>query len=194
VEILQLPWLRRCPLVNTPHRNCPQPAWGPRCITSGRTQQKTPPPTFPLLFLLAVPQQELEYCWRVYRPLPSNARSFSRSFHSNGTTRYNKILYVHIFKSFSFPGCYELDHPVFIVWISQQWFFYRARSSTLCPTPQSGGPGPYIYVPQWQRGPVIPPGTGFPFRHLLRLAGRRWRYSNPPPRGNKKILVNLIFI
>jgi hypothetical protein len=23
----------------------------------------------------------------------------------------------------------------------------------------------------------------FPFRCLLRLAGSRWRYSNPPPRG-----------
>jgi hypothetical protein len=29
----------------------------------------------------------------------------------------------------------------------------------------------------------IPPGTGFPFRLLLRLAGLRWRYSNPPPHG-----------
>jgi hypothetical protein len=26
-------------------------------------------------------------------------------------------------------------------------------------------------------GPVILPGTGFPFRRLLRLAGLRWRYS-----------------
>jgi hypothetical protein len=41
---------------------------------------------------------------------------------------------------------------------------------------------PYLY-PQEQGGPVIPPGTGFPFRRLLRLAGLRWRYSNPPPRG-----------
>jgi hypothetical protein len=24
---------------------------------------------------------------------------------------------------------------------------------------------------------------GFPFRRLLRLAGLRWRYSNPPPNG-----------
>jgi hypothetical protein len=30
----------------------------------------------------------------------------------------------------------------------------------------------------------IPPGTGFPFRRLLRLGGLRWRYSNPPPRGD----------
>jgi hypothetical protein len=29
--------------------------------------------------------------------------------------------------------------------------------------PQPGGPGPCIYIPQEQGGPVIPPGTGFPF-------------------------------
>jgi hypothetical protein len=34
--------------------------------------------------------------------------------------------------------------------------------------PQPGGP-----VPQEQGGPVIPPGTGFPFRRLLQLAGLR---------------------
>jgi hypothetical protein len=34
-----------------------------------------------------------------------------------------------------------------------------------------------------QGGPVIPPGNGFPFRRLLRLAGLRWRHSNPPPHG-----------
>jgi hypothetical protein len=49
--------------------------------------------------------------------------------------------------------------------------------------PQPGGPGPRIYIPQEQGGPVIPPGTGFPFRRLLRLAGLRWRYSIPPPHG-----------
>jgi hypothetical protein len=31
-----------------------------------------------------------------------------------------------------------------------------------------------------QGGPVIPPGSWFPFRHLLRFAGLRWRYSEPP--------------
>jgi hypothetical protein len=36
-------------------------------------------------------------------------------------------------------------------------------------------------VPQEGDGPVITPGTGFPFRRLLRLAGLRWRYSKPPP-------------
>jgi hypothetical protein len=38
--------------------------------------------------------------------------------------------------------------------------------------------------PKEQGGPVIPPGTGFPFRRLLRLAEQRWRHSNPPPRGD----------
>jgi hypothetical protein len=37
--------------------------------------------------------------------------------------------------------------------------------------PQLGGPGPRIYIPQEQGGPVLTPGTGFPFRRLLRLAG-----------------------
>jgi hypothetical protein len=29
--------------------------------------------------------------------------------------------------------------------------------------PQLGGPGPHIYIPQEQGGPVTPPGNGFPF-------------------------------
>jgi hypothetical protein len=48
---------------------------------------------------------------------------------------------------------------------------------------QPEGPGPSIYIPQEQGGQVIPPGTVFPFRSLLRLAGLRWRYYNPPPHG-----------
>jgi hypothetical protein len=49
--------------------------------------------------------------------------------------------------------------------------------------PQSGGPGPRIYIPQEQDDAVTPPGIGFPFRRLLRLAGLQWRYTNPPPRA-----------
>jgi hypothetical protein len=60
------------------------------------------------------------------------------------------------------------------------WLYFAVSDSRL---PQPGGPGPRIYIPQEQGGPVIPPGTGFPFRRLLRLAGLRWRYSNQPPRG-----------
>jgi hypothetical protein len=39
---------------------------------------------------------------------------------------------------------------------------------------------PYLYHPE-QGGLVIPPGTAIHFRRLLRLAGIRWSYSNPPP-------------
>jgi hypothetical protein len=47
--------------------------------------------------------------------------------------------------------------------------------------PQPEGPGPRFYILQEQGGPVILPGTGFPFRRPLQLAGLRWRYSTPPP-------------
>jgi hypothetical protein len=49
----------------------------------------------------------------------------------------------------------------------------RTRNQTLLShlrLPQPGGPGSRIYIPQEQGGPVIPPGTGFPLRRLLRLA------------------------
>jgi hypothetical protein len=50
---------------------------------------------------------------------------------------------------------------------------------------------PFIQPPAWRTwslylyppgtgGPVIPPGTGFPFCYLLELAGLQWRYSDPP--------------
>jgi hypothetical protein len=55
--------------------------------------------------------------------------------------------------------------------------------------PQPGGPSPRIYIPQEQGGPVITPGTGFPFRRLSRLAGLRWGYSNPPPHCFPRPLV-----
>jgi hypothetical protein len=50
--------------------------------------------------------------------------------------------------------------------------------------PQPGGPGPRIHIPQEQGDPVIPPGTGFSFCRLIRLA-LRWRYSHPPPHGSQ---------
>jgi hypothetical protein len=50
------------------------------------------------------------------------------------------------------------------------WPYFTVSGSRL---PQPGGTGPRIYIPQEQGGPVIPPGTGFPFRRLLRHAGLR---------------------
>jgi hypothetical protein len=35
-----------------------------------------------------------------------------------------------------------------------------------------------MYIPQEQGGPVITPGTGFPFRRLLRLTELRWKDLN----------------
>jgi hypothetical protein len=43
--------------------------------------------------------------------------------------------------------------------------------------PQPGGPGPRIYIPQEQGGPVIPPGTGFLLRRLLWLASYDSHYG-----------------
>jgi hypothetical protein len=49
----------------------------------------------------------------------------------------------------------------------------------ICDSRQPGGPGARIYISQEQGGQIIPPGTGISIRHLLRLSGLRWRYSNP---------------
>jgi hypothetical protein len=42
---------------------------------------------------------------------------------------------------------------------------------------------PVFLFPQEQGDPLMPPGTWFPFRRLLQVAGLRWRYSTPSPRG-----------
>jgi hypothetical protein len=60
------------------------------------------------------------------------------------------------------------------------WSYFIVSDSRL---PQPRSPSPRIYIPPENGGPVIPPDTGFPFHCLLRLAGLRWRYSNPPPHG-----------
>jgi hypothetical protein len=48
-------------------------------------------------------------------------------------------------------------------------------------SPNLEGQAPVFISPQEQGGPVTPPGTWFPFRRLLRLAGLRWRYLTSPP-------------
>jgi hypothetical protein len=57
---------------------------------------------------------------------------------------------------------------------------------------QPGGPGPRIYISQEQGDPVIPPGTGFPFLCLLRLAWLLRRYMTPPPHGNDNRLTDSV--
>jgi hypothetical protein len=60
-------------------------------------------------------------------------------------------------------------------------FFLQSKVVSLVSNTQPWGPGPSINIPQRQGGPVIPPGIGFPFHHLLWLTGLQWRYSNPTP-------------
>jgi hypothetical protein len=48
-------------------------------------------------------------------------------------------------------------------------------------SPNLEGQVPIFYILQGQGGSGISPDTGFPFLRLLRLAGLRWRYLNPPP-------------
>jgi hypothetical protein len=62
--------------------------------------------------------------------------------------------------------------------------FLQSKVISLVSNPEPGEPGPCIYVPQWQGGPIIPPGSGFPFRRLLRLAELRWRFSKLSPKKN----------
>jgi hypothetical protein len=64
------------------------------------------------------------------------------------------------------------------------WPYFTVSDSRL---PQSGGPGPRMYIPPRIGWPSYTPRNWVPFRRLLQLAGLRWRYSNPPPHG-----VNLI--
>jgi hypothetical protein len=60
------------------------------------------------------------------------------------------------------------------------WPDFTASDSRL--PPNCGAMSLYLYPPGsgW---PSYTPGTAFPFHRLLRLAGLRWRYSNPPPNG-----------
>jgi hypothetical protein len=67
----------------------------------------------------------------------------------------------------------------------------QSKVVSLASNTQPRKPGLCIYVPQWQVGPVILPGTGFPFPRLPRISGLRWKYSNPPPQGVILFLLKL---
>jgi hypothetical protein len=51
-------------------------------------------------------------------------------------------------------------------WSSPAQSFSRPSHAELM-TPQPGGAGPHVYISLEQTGPVIFPGTGFPFPRLL---------------------------
>jgi hypothetical protein len=86
------------------------------------------------------------------------------------------------FWSHSFPYKILPDLIRFsLLWISQLQFYFTGQGRQPCVQPPNWRTrSPYVYPPVtgW---PSYIPGTGLPFRRLLRLAGLRWRYSNPPP-------------
>jgi hypothetical protein len=88
------------------------------------------------------------------------------------------------------PGLSWLDQQVFTsLDFATLIFFLQSMVVSLASNPQTGGPGFCSYVPRLEDGPVIAPGTGFPFRRLLRLAELRWRYSNRPPHGGFRLIL-----
>jgi hypothetical protein len=97
-------------------------------------------------------------------------------------SRGNRVaqLYLRALGSFSVASYDSQDYGGSILQFTVQWQWSesrRNRNHTLLSylwLPQPGGPGSRIYIPQEQGGPVIPPGTVFPSRHILRLSG-------PPP-------------
>jgi hypothetical protein len=108
--------------------------------------------------------------------------SFSFTYHHYHHWRNSPIWIIPFLRRFC-QIWVELDHPVFT---SSDFakIFFKEKFLSPASNPQPGGPHPCIYVPQRQGCPVIPPGTGFPFRHLLRLSGLRWNYCNPLPHGD----------
>jgi hypothetical protein len=87
---------------------------------------------------------------------------------------------------------FKYNNQFSLLSISQQNFVYR-KVVILVSNPQTGGPGLCIYILQEEGSTVIPSDTGFPILRFLRLAGLRWRYSNPAPHGknNNKREVNI---
>jgi hypothetical protein len=89
--------------------------------------------------------------------------------------------------------CPESDHSVFTSVDFATTICLQSKAFSFPSNPQPGGPSPCIHVPQRQGGPLIPPGTGFYFLRLLRLAGQRWHYSILPPRGTNSITLIIKF-
>jgi hypothetical protein len=79
------------------------------------------------------------------------------------------------------PDCIRVS----LIWISQQLFFLTQQGRQPCVQPLTWRTGSlYLYHPGDRGAPVIPPGTGVPFRRILRLARLWLRCSAPPPPGD----------
>jgi hypothetical protein len=88
---------------------------------------------------------------------------------------------------------YFLSHSLPQIILSDVFTSLECKVVSFASNPQSGGPDFCIYVPQSEIGPVLPPGTGFLFRHLLRLAELWWRYSIPPPHEIRPLIWSRYF-
>jgi hypothetical protein len=62
-------------------------------------------------------------------------------------------------------------------------FFLQRKVVGLASNTKPGRSGLCIYVRQWKGSPIVTPGTRFPFRRLLWLAGLMWKHSNPLSRN-----------
>jgi hypothetical protein len=137
--------------------------------------------------VIQIPESELLYDWRFTANQFVLATGPLRLTTSNFIFQLNTCGYCPYVTS----SWREDGSVVYICcWSSPaQSFLVRVPHFTVSDSrlPKPGGPGPRIYIPQEQGGPVTTAGTGFPFRRLLRLAGLRWRYSKPPPHGSINI-------
>jgi hypothetical protein len=125
------------------------------------------------------------YATILLNPLSSSYGVLSSSYYHHSHNIFWAIVFLKRFARLvhSWVCCHELGHPVFTSLGFATIFFLESKVVSLASNPQPGGLGPCIYVPQWQDCPVKPPGTGFRFRRLLRLAVLRWWESSPPAHG-----------
>jgi hypothetical protein len=84
----------------------------------------------------------------------------------------------------------KLDHPLFTSFDFATVIFFAEQDRQPCVQLPTWWTRSLYLCLQWQGGPVM----GFPFCRLLRLAGLRWRYSNPPPRGDDVVITVMYFI
>jgi hypothetical protein len=75
------------------------------------------------------------------------------------------------------------------------WLYFTLSDSRL---PQSGGPGPRIYIAQEQGGPITPPGTGFPSLSIrpgfLVIWSRVGLMDYSPLPKNERLLLSRIVV
>jgi hypothetical protein len=66
---------------------------------------------------------------------------------------------------------------------------FTAQGRLRCVQPPTWRTRSLYLCPQWQGSPVIPPGTGFPFLRLLRLAVLLLKSCDPHPHGTFPLIT-----